>query len=68
MAEAPSPNRKALASLTLLVSWEIWCERNARVFNKNDIPFFVLLEKIKKEARLWVLAGAKRLGDLMPGE
>jgi hypothetical protein len=28
----------------------------------------VILDKIKKEARLWVLAGAKRLGDLMPGE
>jgi hypothetical protein len=29
---------------------------------------FVILDKIKCEARLWVLAGAKRLGDLMSGE
>jgi hypothetical protein len=26
---------------------------------------FVIVEKIKGEARLWVLADAKRLGDLL---
>jgi hypothetical protein len=61
-------NRKAVASHTLLVTWEIRNERNARVFRNKHTPFFVLLDKIKKEARLWVLAGAKRLGEIMPGE
>jgi hypothetical protein len=52
----------------LLVVTEIWKERNARVFRNKLSPSFVIFELIKAEARLWVLAGAKRLGDLMPGE
>jgi hypothetical protein len=38
------------------------------VFHNKLSPSFVLLDKIKNEARLWVLAGAKDLGNLMPGE
>jgi hypothetical protein len=68
MAEGPSMHRKELATLTLLTVWEIWQERNARVFRNKLSPTFVLLDKIKNEARLWVLAGAKGLGNLMPGE
>jgi hypothetical protein len=68
MAEGPSPNRKGLASLTLLTVLEIWQERNARIFNNRLSPTFVVVDKIKCEARLWVLAGARKLGDLMPGE
>jgi hypothetical protein len=30
--------------------------------------FFVLVEKIKAKVRLWVIAGAKKLGYIMPGE
>ena len=63
-----SPNRKALASITLLASWEIWNERNARVFRNKFAPPTVVFNKIKAEARLWVVAGAKRLGEIMPGE
>jgi hypothetical protein len=29
---------------------------------------FVLVDKIKAEARLWVIVGAKKLGYIMPGE
>jgi hypothetical protein len=29
---------------------------------------FVIVDRIKAEARLWVLAGAKKLGTIMPGE
>jgi hypothetical protein len=36
--------------------------------HKKLSPSFVILDKIKCEARLWVLAGARRFGDLMPGE
>jgi hypothetical protein len=49
-----------VASLTLLVSWEVWNEINARVFRRKHTPSFVLLSNIKKEARLWVIAGAKK--------
>jgi hypothetical protein len=57
-----------MASLTLLTVWVIWEERNARIFKHKLSPTFVILDKIKCEARLWAIAGAKRLGDLMPGE
>jgi hypothetical protein len=57
----PSTNRKALASLTFVVSWEVWNERNARVFRNKHAPSLVLLAKIKNEARLWVITGAKKL-------
>jgi hypothetical protein len=68
MAEGSSMHQKGLATLTLLTVWEIWQERNARVFRKKLAPTFIILDKIKSEARLWILAGAKGLGDLMPGE
>jgi hypothetical protein len=68
MAEGASPNRKGLASLTMLTVWEIWQERNARIFHHKLSPTFVIVDKIKCEARLWVLVGDKKLDDLMPGE
>ena len=62
------PHRKAIASLTMLTCWTIWCERNARVFqHKSTLPS-VLLLNIQREAKLWVMAGAKHLGLIMPGE
>jgi hypothetical protein len=65
LAKGSSPHRKGFASLALLTVWEIWKERNARVFRHKSSPSFAILDKIKCEARLWVLVGAKRLGDLM---
>jgi hypothetical protein len=59
------PNRKAIASITMLVSWTIWNERNARVFNNKAAPMTVLLEIIKSEVRLWIAAGAKNLSIVM---
>jgi hypothetical protein len=67
MAERHSPNRKVLASLTLPTTAEIWKEHNAKVFSNNHAPSMIILYKIKKEACLWFLAGAKCLGDLMLG-
>jgi hypothetical protein len=68
MADGASPQRKALAPLSLLIVWEIWNERNARVFRSKQSPSFVLVDKVKAEACLWVIAGAKKLGYIMPGE
>jgi hypothetical protein len=68
MTDDPIPNLKAMASLTLLTSWEIWNKRNARVFQNKHAPSFVVFERIIREARLWVNAGAKRLGEMMPRE
>jgi hypothetical protein len=61
-------NRKGLATLSMLIIWEVWNERNDRVFKSKQAPTQIVFDRIKKEARLWVLAGAKKLGLLMPRE
>ena len=58
-----TPNWKAMASLTMLVSWTIWNKRNAHVFCHKSTPRPILLNNILTEVRLWVKAGAKTLGD-----
>jgi hypothetical protein len=60
--------RKDVASLTFLVSWELWNERNARVFKGKQAPPSVLFNKIKQEAKLWILVGDKCMSNLMPRE
>jgi len=60
--------RKGIRSLALLVIWEIWCERNARVFRKRETSAPGLLAKIKSEAGAWALAGAKDLESLLMRE
>jgi hypothetical protein len=61
-------NRRVLASIALLVSWELWNERNARVFRNKHAPPLVIFDKIKREASLCVLAGDKKLSGIIPGE
>jgi hypothetical protein len=68
MLNDASDNRKALASLTIIVSWIIWKERNARVFNHKSTPTTTLLNIIKSEAKLWRAAGAKCLSYVITGE
>ena len=63
-----SSRRKAVASLTMLVSWELWSERNARVFkNKSALPS-IILGRNKDEATTWVKTGAKHLEFLLVGD
>jgi hypothetical protein len=57
--------KKAMASLAMLVSWEIWKERNARIFETTST---MLVEKIKEEATVWCLAEANGLGNVMMRE
>jgi hypothetical protein len=65
---ANSTRRKSFASLIMLTSWVIWNERNVRVFrNFASLPY-VVVTKIKGEATLWSIAGAKHLGSTMPRE
>jgi hypothetical protein len=59
---------KAMASLAMLISWEIWKERNARIFRHHFSTADMVINKIKDEARLWCLAGAKVLCNIMPRE
>jgi hypothetical protein len=37
----------------------IWNERNDRVFKNKRAPSQIVFERIRKEAIIWVLAGAK---------
>jgi len=60
--------RKAILSLSLLIIWEIWCERNARIFRKQEMLAPGLFSKIKNEAAAWALAGDKHLESLMRRE
>ena len=57
-------SRRPLTCLMLLVSWEIWKERNARVFRNVAVPVGVLVARIKDEMALWCLAGAKHLCNI----
>ena len=43
-------------------------ERNARVFHRKSAPPPVLLRTIIDDAKLWVLAGAKKLGSIIVHE
>ena len=60
-----NPNRRAMSSLTMLVSWSVWNERNARVFRHKSAPPTILLQMVLDEAKLWVTAGARKLGDII---
>jgi hypothetical protein len=60
--------RKSFTSLIMLVSREIWLERNAKVFRKISYLPSVVINRIRGDAALWSLAGAKHLGSLIPRE
>lgn len=62
------PPRKALASMLMLVSWELWNERNARVFRNVATTVTMVTARIKEEARIWAIAGARHLCNVMPRE
>ena len=49
------------AFLSLLIIWEIWCERNAIIFRKQEMSAPGLFSKIKNETAAWAIAGAKHL-------
>jgi hypothetical protein len=58
--------KKGLRSLILLIAWEIWKERNQRIFEHKETAAPNLMAKIKEEARTWIMAGARRLGEFLP--
>jgi hypothetical protein len=48
----------------MLVLWEVWLERNARVFNHHESSIPSILAKIKSEISVWVAAGTRDLAIL----
>ena len=49
----------------MLVVWEIWLERNARIFKHKETPYPMVLSRIKDQASNWMAAGAKHLVTLL---
>jgi hypothetical protein len=66
MVNMPGVPKKGLRSLIMLVVWEIWKERNRRIFDHKEMATSSLLTKIKEEVSLWALAGAQRLREFVP--
>lgn len=63
-AQLPGGKRKGFDTLFALVTWQLWKERNARVFRDAVSLPAELLQRIKKEGDEWIMAGAKNLGCL----
>jgi hypothetical protein len=64
----PEIPRKGLRSLVVLVMWEVWKQRNARVFDHREITVTSLMAKIREEASTWIVAGARDLSLLLAHE
>lgn len=58
--------RDGLRSLVMLAVWEIWKERNRRVFNNAARSTDQLLHAIQDEARTWICAGNTGLELALP--
>ena len=65
LARSPSSSPKGLKTAIMLITWEIWKERNERVFSKKSSLPVVVMHKIREVAKDWILAGAKNLADLV---
>jgi hypothetical protein len=52
-------------SLVVLVCWSLWRERNARVFNKVQLPAPELLATIRGVARIWIVVGFVELTEFL---
>jgi hypothetical protein len=51
-----------MALIIMLALWKVWKGRNVRVFHHHGVC------KIKEEARVWSLARAKKLSNVISGE
>jgi hypothetical protein len=55
---------KGLHSAIILITWEIWKGRNARVFNNKASMPAALMQRINDESKNWIMEGAKHLAEL----
>jgi hypothetical protein len=60
--------RKAMASPAMHISWKFWKEQNARVFWNHSSTSAMVVTKVKDEAQMWCLTGAKALSIVIPRE
>ncbi|KAF8664717.1 hypothetical protein HU200_054435 [Digitaria exilis] len=62
----PENKRKALDTLFMLIVWNLWLERNARILGEGEkMTSAQLTAKIEQQALEWIGAGAKDLGSLL---
>jgi hypothetical protein len=40
------------------VCWELWKERNCRIFDKKEIPVHAMISRIMEEIDVWRIAAA----------
>ncbi|KAI5011998.1 hypothetical protein ZWY2020_024132 [Hordeum vulgare] len=50
-------HKKGVRALAILTCWEIWLERNRRIFKKTELPASALITRIRDEEAAWKLAG-----------
>jgi hypothetical protein len=56
--------RKGASTLFMIVAWHLWKDRNLRLFEQRTAITSVIIDRIKPEANLWVVAGARKIGRL----
>jgi hypothetical protein len=55
-------------SLIMLTIWEVWRERNQRVFDKRYKNIRQIMGSIFEEARAWANAGNRGLQEIITGQ
>jgi hypothetical protein len=63
--QTPDAHRRGTSSLFTLVCWNIWKERNARIFRQKSASLQLIIAYIRDEAREWSFANAKALRKLL---
>jgi hypothetical protein len=48
----------------MLISWELWKERNVRIFDRKEATCDNIFFKVRDELDRWVMAEAKHLATL----
>lgn len=66
VASANESRRPGLQSIVLLTIWEVWRERNNRVFRREARSVSHIVAAIQDEARTWTMAGNRDLDMLLP--
>ncbi|PAN17004.2 hypothetical protein PAHAL_3G099400 [Panicum hallii] len=56
--------RRGFDTLFMLIIWALWKERNNRLFQRQESTVQELQDRIKLDIKLWIEAGASRLGCL----
>ena len=49
----------------ILIIWEIWKERNARVFDNKFTMSSMLFQRIRDEGKNWILIRATKLAEII---